>query len=349
MECSPTLRLSHDAAGYDKHMSSVFPKQIPVTVIGGFLGAGKTTLLNHLVASHQDVTFGIIINEFGSTGIDGSLIENVDSDGVAELSNGCLCCFGRDDLVAALVKLANHATPPDYVLVELSGVADPVPVAQTILDPLVKTLFRLDGIIGLADARNLWETVQQSPEGAVQLSYANTIVLNKLDLATAEQLEAAKQLLNKLNPLATVQETSHAQASGVSLLNIRAFDPEAQLSSHETRHTPGLKNFTLRAERPLSRAGFNRFVERMIVARPDQVLRAKGYLFLEDLDKPVLFQSVREIFNLKLAETPSKPDQHSQLVIIGKNLDKAEFERTFESALSSARPFAGLKRLQKSR
>ncbi len=309
-------------------------QRIPVTVIGGFLGAGKTTLVNKLIRSGA-YKFGIIVNEFGETGVDGSLIEKMDSDGVAELSNGCLCCFGRDDLVQSLVKLAMREQPPEYVLIELSGVADPVPVAQTVLDPYVKSLFELDGIIGVADARNLKTTVQQNPEGAVQLAYASTVILNKIDTTTAEQLEEAKLIVQKLNPLVNIQEASHAEVPFSSILHTHAFEPSASepnWESHEKiAHTKGLKSFTLRADRPLHRQGFNRFIETMIVARPDEVYRAKGFVCIEGFDKHVLFQSVREIFNLNLAEQDS--DGKTNLVIIGKNVNEVEFKAAFELAL----------------
>jgi G3E family GTPase len=306
-----------------------FKQRIPITVIGGFLGAGKTTLVNKLIRSGA-YKFGVIVNEFGETGVDGSLIEKMDSDGVAELSNGCLCCFGRDDLVQSMVKLAMRETPPEYVLIELSGVADPVPVAQTVLDPYVKGLFELDGIIGVADARNLKTTVQQNPEGAVQLAYASTVILNKIDLATAEQVEEAKLITQKLNPLVSIQEASHADVAFPSILNTHAFEPKCE-SDYTVQHTSGLNSFTLRAGQPLNRQGFNHFIETMIVARPDQVYRAKGFISIEGFDKHVLFQSVREIFNLNLAEQDT--DGKTNLVIIGKNVNEAEFKSAFELTL----------------
>jgi G3E family GTPase len=317
-----------------------FKQRIPVTVIGGFLGAGKTTLVNKLIRSGA-YKFGVIVNEFGETGVDGSLIEKMDSDGVAELSNGCLCCFGRDDLVESMVKLAMRETPPEYVLIELSGVADPVPVAQTVLDPYVKGLFELDGIIGVADARNLKTTIQQSPEGAVQLAYASTVILNKIDVATAEQIEEAKQLTQKLNPLVSIQEASHADVPFPSILNTHAFEPRWE-SDYAVQHTQGLHSFTLRADRPLNRQSFNRFVETMIVARPDQVYRAKGFVSIEGFDKHVLFQSVREIFNLNLSEQDS--DGKTNLVVIGRNLDEAEFRSAFELTFKAPSLFETVRR-----
>lgn len=319
-------------------------QRIPVTVIGGFLGAGKTTLVNKLIRSNL-YKFGVIVNEFGETGVDGSLIEKVASDGIAELSNGCLCCFGRDDLVQSLVKLAMRETPPEYVLIELSGVADPVPVAQTVLDPYVKSLFELDGLIGVADARNLKATVQQNPEGAVQLAYASTVILNKIDVSSAEQIEEAKLIVQKLSPLVSLQEASHADVPFSTILGIRAFEPSSASvwDSHEkVAHTKGLKSFTLRADTPLNRQGFNRFVETMIVARPDQVYRAKGFISIEGFEKHVLFQSVREIFNLTLAEQDS--DGKTNLVVIGRELDKVEFQNAFELALKPPSLFQAVKR-----
>lgn len=124
-------------------------ERIPVTVIGGFLGAGKTTLVNHILRGSPQ-RIGVMVNEFGKTGVDGGLIEALDDD-VQELTAGCLCCSGREDLLAALVGLAyrgeQQGQVPHHILIELSGVADPVPVLHTLLEPDVKQLLRLDSLV----------------------------------------------------------------------------------------------------------------------------------------------------------------------------------------------------------
>lgn len=307
---------------------SQFQKRIPVSVVGGFLGAGKTTLVNHLVATGQQ-RFGIIVNEFGETGIDGSLIENVDSDGIAELSNGCLCCVGREDLVSALFKLIGRKDKPEYILIELSGLADPVPVAQTVMDPFARTKFELDSIIGVADARNLEQTLRESPEGAVQLAYASTVVLNKTDLATPTQIAEAENLIRKINPLVQIYSTARSRVNPEEVLHKRAFDLDWKAQHHVHLHTPDVQTFTLTAERLLERQKVNEFIDQYLISRPDRVFRAKGFLSVRGFEKQVLFQSVREIFSLEHAQTPASAP--SRLVVIGRGLNRFEYEEAFHA------------------
>lgn len=300
--------------------------RIPVTIIGGFLGSGKTTLVNHLIVQGGR-RFGVIVNEFGKTGVDGSLIENVDADGVTELSNGCLCCSGRDDLLVALVKLASREGPPEHVLIELSGVADPLPVAQTLLEPYVRELFELDSLIGVADAGNLQQTVEENPEGAAQLAYANTVLLNKTDLASSEQLEVARELLSGLNPLAEVHEAVRGVVDPAHILHTGAFSPTPLPELGKVQHTKGLKSFTLRADRPLAHAPFDEFLKAMILYNPGNVYRTKGFVSLAGVDQRVLVQTVRDILNLSLATQADTGS--SELVVIGRELDKLAFEQRF--------------------
>lgn len=308
-------------------------QRIPVTIVGGFLGAGKTTLVNHLVAQ-GGWRFGVIVNEFGETGVDGSLIENVDSDGVAELSSGCVCCFGRDDLLVALVKLAARGTPPEGVLIELSGVADPLPVAQTILDPHVRTLFALDSLVGVADARHLYRTLTDNPEGAAQLLYANTVVLNKADLASDEELRVAEGLIADLNPLARVHTVARAAVDPARLLGVGAFDParvNADLDANpDVQHTAGLQSVTLRAGTPLDARRFDGFLKAHLLSSPDRVYRGKGFVSLEGVEGRVQVQTVRDILDLSLTEGPT--DGASKLVVIGRELERAAMERGFARA-----------------
>lgn len=307
-----------------------FQKRIPVTLIGGFLGAGKTTLVNHLI-HNADQRFGIIVNEFGETGIDGSLIENVDTDGIAELSNGCLCCVGREDLMAALFKMLSRPQKPEYILIELSGLADPVPVALTVLDSMARLKFELAGIVGVADARNLEQTLREGPEGAVQLAYATQVVLNKTDLATPEEVAEAERILGLINPLVDIQKTQLGVVEPKRLLEQRAFGLEWKPLHHQHQHS-SVQTFTLSASRPLKRAKFSAFVHDFLTADPANVLRAKGFLSVRGYDQQVLLQSVREIFSLELTDYPTT-DQ-SRLVVIGRKLDQSAFEEAF-TALQS--------------
>ncbi|MCS7057655.1 MAG: GTP-binding protein [Meiothermus sp.] len=302
-------------------------KRTPVSVVGGFLGAGKTTLVNHLIQTAKR-RFGIIVNEFGETGIDGSLIENVDADGIAELANGCLCCVGREDLVSALFRLVDRKERPEHILIELSGLADPVPVAQAILDPFARTRFELDGIIGVADARNLERTLGEVPEGAVQLAYASAVVLNKTDLASPPQVAEARALVQRINPLARVYPTAKGRLAPELLLGHRSFHPDWTPQGHHHLHTPHLQTFTLKATRPLERQRVNAFIDRYLIGRPDAVLRAKGYLSVRGFKRQILLQTVREIFSLEESSRPAEAP--SELVVIGRGLDRREYEEAFQ-------------------
>lgn len=305
-----------------------FKQRIPVTVVGGFLGAGKTTLVNHLIKTGGK-RFGVIVNEFGDINVDGALIENLeaDEDGVTEFSNGCLCCVGRDDLAEAMIKLAMRKNPPEHLLIELSGLADPVPVAQTVLDPQLRGLFDLDSIIGVADARNLERTLSDVPEGAVQLAYASNIVLNKTDLADNAQLETARGLLRGLNPLAHQTETQNASVDAPAMLEQNAFETDWKPRNYTHEHAAGVTSFTLHHSEPLDVIAWNTFMEELIISRPGSVFRAKGFLAFKQIADEIVFQAVREI--VKVTKTDTRHEGRSSLVVIGRGLDETEYREAF--------------------
>lgn len=318
--------------------------RIPVTVIAGFLGAGKTTLVNHLIRQTAPALaprrIGVIVNEFGAVGVDGGLIERLTDtpDDVQELTNGCLCCTGREDLLVALVQLARRGQseggPPAHVLVELSGVADPVPVLHTLLDPEVRQVFRVDSLTTVADARHLVQTVQENPEAALQLAYATTVVLNKTDLVTDEQRGAAECLVTGLQPLARVLHARHGGVDAGAVFPAHDFDADWTPPSPQTLHTPGLKSFTLESDVPLSTRVWHELLGR-IVSRPGQVLRVKGHVSLADHPGRLLLHAVRAVISVESAGEAH--DGVTRLVWIGRDLDPAQERAAFAALLDSAK------------
>jgi G3E family GTPase len=165
------------------------------------------------------------------------------------------------------------------------------------------------------------------PEGAVQLAYASSIILNKLDLATPEQLETARGLLRGLNPLAHVCETENAVIDPKVQLEQGAFDTDWKPSNYEHTHTAGVKSFSLHHAEPLDVMAWNGFMEELIISRPGSVYRAKGFLAFKGIPNEIIFQAVREI--VKVTKGDQHHEQRSSLVIIGRGLDEAEYREAF--------------------
>ena len=186
-------------------------KPIPVTVLTGYLGAGKTTLLNRILTENHGKKYAVIVNEFGEIGIDNDLIVESDEE-IYEMNNGCVCCTVRGDLIRVVEGLMRRPGRFDAILVETTGLADPVPVAQTFfMDDDVRSKTRLDAVVALVDAKHLPLRLKDSREAEDQIAFADVVILNKTDLVTPEELRdvlamEASQYFGNPNPTVVVKE-----------------------------------------------------------------------------------------------------------------------------------------------
>ena len=208
--------------------------RVPVTILTGFLGSGKTTLLNRILTEEHGKRIAVIENEFGEVGIDQALVINADEE-VFEMSNGCICCTVRGDLIRVLNNLNKRRDKFDYVLVETTGLADPGPVAQTFfMDDELRAEYALDGIVTLVDAAHIEQQLGRSDESTEQIAFADVLLLNKTDLVSDEALDGLEARLRGMNRMARVLRSEMANVPVETVLDLAAFDLDQVLERRPT-------------------------------------------------------------------------------------------------------------------
>lgn len=300
------------------------PKPIPLTVLTGFLGAGKTTLLNRLLRDPKLSDAAVVVNEAGEVGIDHLLVEHV-ADGVVALAGGCLCCSLRGDLIQTLEDLLrardNDRIPAfSRLLIETSGLADPVPILQTLtLHPYLAIRYRLAGVVAVVDATDGPATLAERPEAARQVAMADLALLSKTDVASEAQTSSARAEIARAAPSAAVMDAQTAGARDV----VADFPPRAAnlLDAAPTGHGE-TRALSLVSEAALTRRSYDLFVELLRSAHGPKLLRIKGLVRLaEDPGRPLVLQGVRHVFaEPRFLESWPDGDPRTRIVAIGDGL-----------------------------